>query len=107
MTADLMSKRLIVRAAAGLILILVLGWFAHAHSSQTVDLRFGLFTLRGVSLAVALYGAVVVGMLLMLAASLRGDLRARQALRRPDSTASEPRSAKVDKGLEKAERRST
>ncbi len=102
-----MRKRLIVRGAAGLALIIVLGWFAHAHSSQSVDLRFGLFTLRGVSLAVALYGAVVVGMLLMLAVSLRGDLRARQALRRPDATTSDARSAAVDKGLEKAERGST
>lgn len=98
-----MNRRLIVRAAGGLALILILGWFAHAHSSQTVDLRFGLFTLRGVSLAVALYGGVIVGMLLMLAWGLRGDLRARQALRPPDPTR-EPRSAKADKGLEKAER---
>ncbi len=100
-----MNRRWIVRAAGGLALILILGWFAHAHSSQTVDLRFGLFTLRGVSLAVALYGAVIVGMLLMLAWSLRSDLRSRPALRRPDPT-SEPRSAKADKGTEKAERRS-
>lgn len=97
-----MNRRLIAQAAGGLALILVLGWFAHAHSSQTVDLHFGLLTLRGVSLAVALYGGVIVGMLLMLAWSLRGDLRARQAPR-PDST-SEPRSPTADKGLEKAER---
>ncbi len=98
-----MNRRLLIRAAGGLTLILILGWFAHAHSSQTVDLHFGLFTLRGISLAVALYSGVIVGMLLMLAWGLRSDLRARQALRRPDPT-SKPRSAKADKGLEKAER---
>ncbi len=103
-----MNKRLLIRAAAGFGLIVVLGWFAHAHSSQSVDLRFGLFTLRGVSLAVALYGAVVVGMLLMLAASLRGDLRTPQSLPGSDSAASGgSRPPKADKGLEKAERRSS
>lgn len=103
-----MNRRLLVRAAAGFTLILVLGWFAHAHSSQSVDLRFGLFTLRGVSLAVALYGAVVVGMLLMLAASLRGELRTRQALRGSDpATQTGSRPAKGEKGLEKAERKTT
>ncbi len=103
-----MNRRLLIQAAAGITLILVLGWFAHAHSGQSVDLRFGLFTLRGVSLAVALYGAVVVGMLLMLAASLRGDLRTRQTLRGSEPAAKAgSRPAKGDEGLEKAERRAS
>ncbi len=84
MKAELLKPRVILRAAAGLLLVVLLGWFAHANAGQPVDLRFGLFTLRDVSLPAALYGAVIVGMLLILAVSLRHDLRTRQALRRQE-----------------------
>ena len=54
-----------------------------------MDVRLGLFTLRGVSLPVVIYGAAIIGMLLMVAVSLRNDLRTRQALDHYDKIAAD------------------
>jgi uncharacterized integral membrane protein len=76
-----------VRGAVGLTIVAALAWFAYANAGQTVNLRFGLFTLRSVPLMFALYGAVVVGMLVMLVAGLRSEMRAHDALKRYDKIA--------------------
>lgn len=66
---------MVVRAVTGLAVVAALGWFAYRNWDQAVDIGFGLFTLRDVSLSVALYAAVITGMLLMLAAGWRADTR--------------------------------
>jgi uncharacterized integral membrane protein len=62
-----------LRIVGGLVLVLALAWFAAANGDQTVDVRFGLFTLRGLSVPVVIFGSVIVGMLIMLVAGLRTD----------------------------------
>jgi uncharacterized integral membrane protein len=84
-----MSKgKKLFRLVGGALVIAALAWFAHANSGRYVDLRFGLFTLRAVSLPVVVYGSVILGMLLVVGASWRNDLRARQALKKYDQIAS-------------------
>lgn len=73
----------------GALIVALLAWFAYANSDQTVDIRLGLFTLRGISLPILVYGSVVVGMLLMVAVGLRNDMRTRQALDRYDKIAAD------------------
>jgi uncharacterized integral membrane protein len=80
-------RQIAVRGAVGLTIVGALAWFAYANAGQTVNLRFGLFTLRSIPLPFALYGAVVVGMLVMLLAGLRGEMRAHDALKRYDKIA--------------------
>jgi uncharacterized integral membrane protein len=96
-----------LRIGLGLAGVLLLAWFAHAHAGQSVTLRFGLFTLRSVSLPLALYGAVIVGMLIVLGVGLRGDLRARRRARPPHGARTAPEGgADPSRGAyEKAERR--
>jgi uncharacterized integral membrane protein len=81
------KKALAIRILGAVVAIVVLGWFAHANSGQSVDLHFGLFTLRGVSLPVVVYGAVIAGMLLVVGMSARADLRTQKALKRYDQIA--------------------
>ncbi len=83
------KKTFAVRALIGVVVVAALAWFASANSGQSVDVRFGLFTLRGVSLPVVIYGAAIIGMLLMVAVSLRNDLRTRQALDHYDKIAAD------------------
>jgi len=84
-----MSKgKKLLRIAGGALVIAVLAWFAYANAGRYVDLRFGLFTLRAVSLPVVIYGSVIVGMLLVIGVSWRNDLRTRQALKKYDQIAS-------------------
>ena len=84
-----MSKgKKLLRIAGGALVVAVLAWFAHANAGRYVDLRFGLFTLRSVSLPVVIYGSVIVGMLLVIGVSWRNDLRTRQALKKYDQIAS-------------------
>lgn len=56
--------------------------FAVQNGAETVQLRIGILTLRSVSLPVVVFGAVILGMLLVLLAGLRADLRTRRMLRR-------------------------
>jgi len=78
------NGKLLVRILGGALLVTALAWFAYANDGRYVDLRFGLFTLRDVSLPVVIFGSVIVGMLLVIAVSWRTDLRTRQALKKYD-----------------------
>jgi uncharacterized integral membrane protein len=80
-------RKLALQTLGGAIAVVVLGWFAYANGGQSVDLHFGLFTLRDVSLPVVVYGSVIVGMLLVVGVSWRSDLRAQQALKKYDQIA--------------------
>jgi uncharacterized integral membrane protein len=85
-----MSKRgILTRLAGGLLIVVALGWFAYVNSSQTVDLNFGLFAIHAVSLSIVIYGAIVLGMVFMLAASLRRDMATDKALKRYDQIAAD------------------
>jgi len=78
-----MSKRdIAIRVIGGALAVIVLAWFANANAGERVDIDFLLFAVRDVSLSVVLYGAVIVGMLLVLLVGLRTDLRARRQIQR-------------------------
>jgi uncharacterized integral membrane protein len=81
------KKALLFRVLGGAVAVIALGWFAYANGGQTVDLDLGLFTLRGVSIPIVVYGSVIAGMLLVVGVSARGDLRAQKALKRYDQIA--------------------
>ena len=77
-----MSRRdLAIRIAGGLVAVIVLAWFAYANSGERVDVDFLLFTMRDVSLPTLLYGAAILGMLVILGVGVRADLRLRRQLR--------------------------
>lgn len=56
--------------------------FAVANGSERVTVELGLITVRRVSLPLVVFVSVLLGMLLVLAAGLRADLRTRRRLRR-------------------------
>ncbi len=63
---------------------LLLGYsllFAALNSGQRVTVRLGLFTLYGVPLTVVAFGSVIAGMVVMLVAGVRSDLKVRRILR--------------------------
>ncbi len=55
--------------------------FASFNSSHRVTLRLGIITLFGVPLTVVVFGAVILGMLVMLGAGVQSDLKVRRILR--------------------------
>ena len=55
--------------------------FAVLNGGQRVTLRLGLLTLYGVPVTVVAFGGLMVGMLIMLAASVHSDLKVRRILR--------------------------
>ncbi len=55
--------------------------FAYLNSGQRVTLRTDLVTLYGVPLTVVVFGSVLVGMVVMLVAGIRSDLKVRKVLR--------------------------
>ena len=55
--------------------------FASLNSGQRVTLRLGLITLYGVPLTVVAFGSVLAGMVVMLIAGVRSDLKVRSILR--------------------------
>jgi uncharacterized integral membrane protein len=55
--------------------------FASLNSGQRVTLRLGAATLYGVPLTVIAFGSVIVGMVVMLVAGVRSDLKVRRILR--------------------------
>lgn len=102
------KNALLFRILGGAIAVVVLGWFAYANGGQTVDLHLGLFTLRGVSFPVVIYGSVIAGMLLVVGVSARSDLRAQKALKRYDQIAADALkdfNADDERSTEKVERK--
>ncbi|MEQ1857894.1 MAG: hypothetical protein ABL963_15675 [Longimicrobiales bacterium] len=55
--------------------------FASLNSGQRVTLRLGFVTLYGVPLTVIAFASLLVGMLVMLVAGVRSDLKVRRILR--------------------------
>jgi len=82
-------RALSIKIAGGALVVALLAWFAYANADQSVDIDLGLFTLRGISIPVIVYGSLVAGMLLMVGVGLRNDMRARQALDRYDKIAAD------------------
>ena len=68
--------------AAGVLAALALAMgFASLNSGQRVTLRLGLMTLYGVPLTVVAFASVLAGMIVMLVAGIRSDLKVRRILR--------------------------
>ena len=55
--------------------------FAFLNSSQRVTLRLGFITLYGVPLTAVAFASVIAGMVVMLIAGVRSDLKVRKVLR--------------------------
>lgn len=55
--------------------------FASLNSGQRVTLRLGFVTFYGVPLTVVAFASLLVGMLVMLVAGVRSDLKVRRILR--------------------------
>lgn len=55
--------------------------FAFLNSSQRVTLRLGVVTLYGVPLTAVAFASVIAGMIVMLIAGVRSDLKVRKVLR--------------------------
>jgi len=73
-------SRLVVVAAAMGALALAMG-FASLNSGQRVTVRLGFVTFYGVPLTVVAFVSLLVGMVVMLAAGIRSDLKVRRILR--------------------------
>jgi uncharacterized integral membrane protein len=72
--------------------------FASLNSGQRVTLRLGLVTFYGVPLTVVAFGSVLLGMVVMLIAGVRSDLKVRRILRaRLEAEDLEERSRFVDR----------
>ena len=72
--------RLIAGVTVLLALALAMG-FASMNSGQRVTLRLGFVTLYGVPLTVIAFASLLVGMVVMLVAGVRSDLKVRRILR--------------------------
>ena len=91
-----MSRFLSAAAVLGA-LALAMG-FASLNSGQRVTLRLGLVTLYGVPLTVIAFASLLAGMLVMLVAGIRSDLKVRRILRaRLEAEDREERSRFVDR----------
>jgi uncharacterized integral membrane protein len=66
----------------GVVVVLILSMgFATLNGGQRVTLRLGFATFYGVPLTVVAFGALMVGMVIMLGASIHSDLKVRRILR--------------------------
>lgn len=74
-----MSRLLNVVGAVALVASSLI--FAWLNSGQRVTLRLGIATLYGVPLTVVAFGSVIGGMVVMLVAGIRSDLKVRRILR--------------------------
>lgn len=69
-------------SALGVLAILFLSMgFASLNSGQRVTLRLGLVSFYAVPLTVVAFGSLILGMLIMLVAGVRSDLKVRRILR--------------------------
>ncbi len=67
---------------AGVLLVLALAMaFASLNGGQRVTLRLGFATFYGVPLTLVAFSGVLVGMVIMLVAGIRSDLKVRRILR--------------------------
>ena len=73
-------SRLLGAVAVVALVALALG-FAALNSGQRVTLRLGFMTLYGVPLTVVAFVSVIAGMVVMLVAGVRSDLKVRSILR--------------------------
>jgi uncharacterized integral membrane protein len=72
----------LVRGLNALLLAGLAAGFAVANGEERVTVELGLITVRRVSLPLVVFVSVLLGMVLVLAAGLRADLRTRRRLRR-------------------------
>jgi uncharacterized integral membrane protein len=73
-------NRLLVVLGVVVVLVLSMG-FAALNAGQRVTLRLGFLTVYRVPLTVVAFGALVLGMVVMLVAGVYSDLRVRRILR--------------------------
>jgi len=73
-------SRLLAALGVAVVVALSLG-FATLNAGQRVTLRLGVVTFYGVPLTVVAFGSVITGMLVMLVAGIRSDLKVRGILR--------------------------
>ena len=73
-------SRLVAIGAVVVAVALAMG-FASLNSGQRVTLRLGLVTLYGVPLTVVAFASLLLGMVVMLVAGIRSDLKVRHILR--------------------------
>lgn len=67
---------------AGALIVLFLAMaFASLNGGQRVTLRLGFATLYGVPLTLVAFGGLILGMIIMLVAGIRSDLKVRRILR--------------------------
>ena len=71
----------ILAAAAMLLALAAALEFASLNSGQRVTLRLGFVSLYGVPLTVVTFASLLIGMLIMLLAGIRTDLKVRRILR--------------------------
>ena len=68
--------------AVGVFVVLALSMaFAALNGGQRVTLRFGVATLYRVPLTAVAFGALILGMVVMLVAGIHSDLKVRRSLR--------------------------
>lgn len=68
--------------AAGVLVVLALSMaFAALNGGQRVTLRLGMATLYRVPLTAVAFGALILGMVVMLVAGIHSDLKVRRILR--------------------------
>lgn len=90
-------SRLVAVVATVVALALAMG-FASLNSGQRVTLRLGLVTFYGVPLTVVAFASLLLGMVVMLVAGIRSDLKVRRILRaRLEAEDLEERSRFVDR----------
>ena len=69
-------------SAAGVLVVLALSMaFAASNPGQRVTLRFGVVTLYRVPVTAVAFGALILGMIVMLVAGIHSDLKVRRILR--------------------------
>jgi len=67
---------------AGVLVVLALSMaFAALNGGQRVTLRLGVTTLYGVPVTAVAFGALILGMVVMLVAGIHSDLKVRRILR--------------------------
>lgn len=89
-------SRLLAIGAVVVAMALAMG-FASLNSNQRVTLRLGLLTFYGVPLTVVAFASLLLGMVVMLVAGIRSDLKVRRILRaRLEAEDLEERSRFVD-----------